>query len=171
MSLYSFLKSNKFYGLSFDLIRKVGIQLFQTLTFLYKCKIIHCDLKPENILLKNINKSGIKLIDLGSSCFLDSRCYSYLQSRYYRSPEVLFGLDYGMEIDTWSMGCVLAELLLGTPLFPGESEMDMVSMLCEVLGLPDAEFIKVFIFFVFNCIILLLNCKISKEKQKKRQIF
>ena len=109
------MKANKFNGISLDLIRKISIQLFQTLSFLYKHKIIHCDLKPENILLKNINKSGIKLIDMGSSCFANSRCFSYIQSRYYRSPEILFGYDYGLEIDIWSMGCILAELYLGLP--------------------------------------------------------
>ena len=142
-SLYSFLKLHGFQGLSLDLIRKIAIQLFQTLSFMYKYKIIHCDFKPENILLKNMSKSGIKLIDLGSSCFLKSRCFSYLQSRYYRCPEILFGFDYGLEIDMWSMGCVLAELYLGTPIFPGDSEIDMVSRICEVLGLPERELLKV----------------------------
>ena len=153
VSLYSFMKMNRFSGLTLDLIRKIAIQLFQTLAFLYKCRIIHCDIKPENILLKNIKKSGIKLIDLGSSCFLNSRCYSYIQSRYYRSPEIIFGLDYGLEIDMWSVGCILAELYLGTPLFPGESEVEMVSMICKIRGMPDSELIKVFykkiIFLIF----------------------
>lgn len=51
-------------------------------------QVIHCDLKPENILLKGPNKSSIKVIDFGSSCFEDERVYSYIQSRFYRSPEV-----------------------------------------------------------------------------------
>ncbi len=83
---------------------------------------MHCDLKPENILLKNIKKSGLKIIDFGSSCFEFERMYTYIQSRFYRSPEVILGLAYGMPIDMWSFGCILAELYVGFPLFPGENE-------------------------------------------------
>ncbi len=46
--------------------------------------------------------------------------YTYIQSRFYRSPEVILGLPYEMAIDMWSLGCILAELLTGCPLFPGE---------------------------------------------------
>lgn len=59
------------------------------------------------------------MIDFGSSCFEDERLYTYIQSRFYRSPEVLLGLPYGPAIDVWSMACILAELLTGFPLFPG----------------------------------------------------
>jgi dual specificity tyrosine-phosphorylation-regulated kinase 2/3/4 len=58
----------------------------QGLLFLEKAKIIHCDLKPENILLKQANKSGIKIVDFGSSCFENERIYTYIQSRFYRAP-------------------------------------------------------------------------------------
>lgn len=104
-------------------------------------------MKPENILLKNLHKSGIKIIDFGSSCFLESRCYTYLQSRYYRSPELIFGHDYNVEIDVWSMGCILAELYIGTPLFPGDDEIEMASMICDVCGMPDVHFLKVILYF------------------------
>lgn len=144
MNLYSFMKIHGFCGLNFDLIRKFAIQIFQSLSFLYKHKIIHCDLKPENIVLKNFQKSGIKLVDFGSSCFLETRCYTYLQSRYYRSPELLLGRNYDVAIDMWSMGCILAELYLGTPLFPGNSEIEMLTMICDVFGLPNFEILKVF---------------------------
>ena len=88
--------------------------------------IIHCDLKPENILLRKKNKSGFKIIDFGSSCFGDNKVYTYIQSRFYRSPEVIFGLDYTTAIDMWSFGCVLFKLYTGDPLFPGESENEQV---------------------------------------------
>jgi dual specificity tyrosine-phosphorylation-regulated kinase 2/3/4 len=74
---------------------------------------VHCDLKPENILLKGPTKSTIKLIDFGSSCFENERLYTYIQSRFYRSPEVILGMPYGMPIDMWSFGCILAELYSG----------------------------------------------------------
>lgn len=76
-------------------------------------------MKPENILLKEYNKSGIRIIDFGSSCFEDQTVYTYIQSRYYRAPEITLGRPYDHKIDTWSTGCILAELYTGVPLFPG----------------------------------------------------
>lgn len=61
----------------------------------------------------------LKLIDFGSACFEGRTFFSYIQSRFYRSPEVLLGLSYSAAIDMWSFGCVAAELFLGLPLFPG----------------------------------------------------
>lgn len=92
INLYEFIKSNSFQGLSVGLIRRFAIQLLIALSYFHKHKIIHCDLKPENILLKNIRKSGIKVIDLGSSCFESERIYTYIQSRFYRAPEIILGL-------------------------------------------------------------------------------
>lgn len=89
--------------------------------FLHQHSLIHCDLKPENILLMQPSRSAIKVIDFGSSCFVSERMYTYVQSRFYRSPEVIMGLPYGCEIDMWSFGCILAELYMGYPLFPGVS--------------------------------------------------
>ena len=82
-----------------------------------KHKIIHCDLKPENILLTHENKLPICVIDFGSSCYEHERIYTYIQSRFYRSPEVMLGIPYGYPIDMWSFGCILVEMLTGIPLF------------------------------------------------------
>lgn len=119
LNLYDFVKSNNFQGLSLGLIRRFAAQILVSLDFLRKQHIIHCDLKPENILLKSPQKSAIKIIDFGSSCFKDQRMYTYVQSRFYRAPEVLLGLPYETNIDMWSFGCILAELYMGYPLFPG----------------------------------------------------
>ena len=94
------------------------------LKYLKEFQIIHCDLKPENILLKEANKSGIKIIDFGYSTFLDERVYTYIQSRFYRAPEIMLGIPYTCAIDMWSFGCIMAELYIGYPIFPGESEND-----------------------------------------------
>ena len=69
INLYEFLKLNDFEGLSLSLVRRFAIQLLYSLKFLKENDVIHCDFKPENILLKDPSKSGIKIIDFGSSCF------------------------------------------------------------------------------------------------------
>ena len=98
--------------------------------------IVHCDLKPENILLRKINKSGIKIIDFGSGCFENEKIYTYIQSRFYRAPEIVLGIPYNAAIDMWSFGCILYELYVGHPLFPGEDEKDHMALMMEVKGVP-----------------------------------
>ncbi|XP_075743079.1 dual specificity tyrosine-phosphorylation-regulated kinase 4-like isoform X1 [Rhipicephalus microplus] len=136
MNLYELVKNNSYQGFSLNLIRRFAYSLVQCLRLLHREKIIHCDLKPENILLKQRGSSAIKVIDFGSSCFVHQRVYTYIQSRFYRSPEVILGLPYGTAIDIWSLGCILAELYTGLPLFPGEHEADQLACIMEVLGLP-----------------------------------
>jgi serine/threonine protein kinase len=83
----------------------------------------------------------IKVIDFGSSCFENQRLYTYVQSRFYRAPEVILGLPYDMAIDMWSLGCVLAELYTGYPLFPGGKESEQLICIMEVLGVPESHII------------------------------
>mmetsp|Transcript_43722 Transcript_43722/g.135474 ORF Transcript_43722/g.135474 Transcript_43722/m.135474 type:complete len:723 (-) Transcript_43722:338-2506(-) len=142
INLYEFIKNNNFQGVSLGLIRRFAIQLLAALRFLRKQHIIHCDLKPENVLLKNPTKSGIKVIDFGSSCFEDERVYTYIQSRFYRSPEVILGIPYDVAIDMWSFGCILAELYTGYPLFPGENEVEQLACIMEVCGVPTARILE-----------------------------
>jgi hypothetical protein len=66
----------------------VPSQILDALSVLHECNIIHCDLKPENVLLKGLDSGEIKVIDFGSACFENRTMYSYIQSRFYRSPEV-----------------------------------------------------------------------------------
>lgn len=103
--------------------------------------MVHCDLKPENILLKQPNKSGIKVIDYGSSCFIGQRIYTYIQSRFYRAPEIIMGIPYTTAIDMWSFGCIIAELYTGYPIFPGENEMDQLGYIMEICGAPPKSVI------------------------------
>jgi dual specificity tyrosine-phosphorylation-regulated kinase 2/3/4 len=139
INLYDFLKMNRLQGLSSGLVKHFTVQMLQGLSTLGKLGVIHCDLKPENILLTAANKSSIKLIDVGSSCFLDLRLYSYIQSRFYRAPEVILGGSYTTAIDIWSLGCILCELTTGSPLFPGENEHDQLLCIMEVAGVPPVD--------------------------------
>ncbi|KAF6768127.1 hypothetical protein AHF37_06964 [Paragonimus kellicotti] len=124
-NLYDLLRNTNFRGVSLNLTRKFALQLCHALEFLSRpeLQIIHCDLKPENILLVNPKRSTIKLVDFGSSCHVKEKVYQYIQSRFYRSPDVLLGLDYTMSIDMWSLGCILVELHTGEPLFAGQNEV------------------------------------------------
>jgi len=140
LNLYELLKNTQFGGVSLNLIRKFSKQVLKALLFLARqdVDVIHCDLKPENILLRHPKKSGVKVIDFGSSCRSDRRMYSYIQSRFYRSPEVILGLPYAVSIDMWSLGCILAEMHTGEPLFSGSDQFDQMQKIVRLLGMmPD----------------------------------
>jgi dual specificity tyrosine-phosphorylation-regulated kinase 2/3/4 len=105
-------------------------------------RIIHCDLKPENVLYTDSDQLQIRLIDFGSAVFESSPMYIYIQSRFYRAPEILLGADYSYPIDMWSLGCMVAEMSTGRPLFPGESERDQMMWIVAALGQPGEEVVK-----------------------------
>ncbi|KAK9273770.1 hypothetical protein L1049_018580 [Liquidambar formosana] len=106
--------------------------------------VCHRDIKPQNLLV-NPHTAQLKLCDFGSAKMLvpGEPNISYICSRYYRAPELIFGAtEYTTAIDMWSAGCVLAELLLGQPLFPGESGVDQLVEIIKILGTPTREEIK-----------------------------
>jgi serine/threonine protein kinase len=81
---------------------------------------------------------GVKLIDFGSACFEGHTAHTYIQSRFYRSPEVILGLPYDSAVDMWSLGCVAAELFLGLPILPGVHEHDQLGRIEEMINkIPD----------------------------------
>lgn len=142
MNLYELIKAHDFRGFSLKIIRRFTKQLLNSLVLLYAHKVVHCDLKPENILLVHPLRGEIKVIDFGSSCFENEKVYTYIQSRFYRSPEVILGMSYGMPIDMWSLGCILAELYTGYPLFPGENEQEQLACIMEIFGPPEKHLIE-----------------------------
>jgi dual specificity tyrosine-phosphorylation-regulated kinase 2/3/4 len=99
-------------------------------------------LKPENILFKTSDHKEVVVIDLGSATFNDRKIYNYIQSRYYRAPEVVLGLEYSSAIDIWSFGCILVELLNGYPLFVAENEVELIQCMMELLGPPPARLVN-----------------------------
>ncbi|KAF5952960.1 hypothetical protein HYC85_010904 [Camellia sinensis] len=106
--------------------------------------VCHRDIKPQNLLV-NPHTHQLKLCDFGSAKMLvpGEPNISYICSRYYRAPELIFGAtEYTTAIDMWSVGCVMAELLLGQPLFPGESGVDQLVEIIKILGTPTREEIK-----------------------------
>jgi len=87
---------------------------------------MHRDLKPDNLL---ISPEGLlKFTDFGLSRYFgtpERKLTTGIVTRYYRAPEILYGAQYyGPSIDMWSAGCILAELLLRSPIFPGTTDID-----------------------------------------------
>ncbi|KAJ3448659.1 serine/threonine-protein kinase minibrain [Anaeramoeba flamelloides] len=144
LNLYQVLKKTKLKGISIVLVKTLALQIVETLQFLRSknVQIIHCDLKPENILLENPRKARIKVIDFGSSCEQNQKIHTYIQSRFYRSPEILLKMEYGYAIDMWSFGCILVELRTGKPLFPGRNEFEQMAKIVEVLGIPPDDMLN-----------------------------
>eukprot|EP00949_MAST-11_sp_MAST-11-sp1_P002959 g2959.t1 len=139
INLYDLLRQNQFRGLPFDLVKKLLAQLLAACAALDSIDVIHCDLKPENILLRDLNSPELVLIDFGSACTEGAQTYSYIQSRFYRAPEVLVGLPYDGAIDMWSVGCIAAELFLGLPIFPGVSEHNQLARIIDMLAAYPPE--------------------------------
>lgn len=141
-NLYELIKQNQFQGLSTQLVKVFMAQLLDALTVLKDARLIHCDLKPENILLKSLQSPQIKVIDFGSACHERQTVYTYIQSRFYRSPEVLLGMSYTAAIDMWSLGCIAVELFLGLPLFPGTSEYNQLTRIIDMLGMAPLSMLN-----------------------------
>ena len=66
--------------------------------------------------------------------------YKYIQSRFYRSPEVMLGIDYNQSIDMWSLGCILVEMHTGEPIFNGKNEVDQMRKIIAMKGMPPRYF-------------------------------
>ncbi|EDO08521.1 protein kinase domain containing protein [Babesia bovis T2Bo] len=114
-----------------------------SLKFLHGIGIINCDLKPENIVLnKGSTSPFVKLVDFGSSCYMQERLSDYVQSRSYRAPEVIMGLPYDTQIDMWSLGCVLCELYIKRILFPSDNNSTLMASMISLLGVPPVYLLE-----------------------------
>ena len=123
-------------------IKSVARQVLTSLAFMHSLDLIHCDLKPENILVKSYSKCEVKVIDLGSSCYVTDHLSSYVQSRSYRAPEVILGAPYDTKVDVWSLGCILAELYTGEVLFHNDSLASLLAKCAGVLGPFDPALLR-----------------------------
>ncbi|CAH9089032.1 unnamed protein product [Cuscuta europaea] len=120
-------------------------QIFRGLAYIHNVTgVCHRDVKPQNLLVDPLTHQ-VKLCDFGSAKVLvrGESNIAYICSRYYRAPELIFGAtEYTSSVDIWSAGCVLAELLLGQPLFPGENAVDQLVEIIKVLGTPTREDVR-----------------------------
>lgn len=134
--LKSYTKAGQFMPIA--LVRVYTYQMIRSMGYLHSLGICHRDIKPQNLLV-NVRSHVLKLCDFGSAkrLFPGEASVSYICSRFYRAPELMLGAtEYTCAIDTWSMGCVLAELLTGRPLFAGNTSVDQLVKIIQVLGSP-----------------------------------
>ncbi|XP_066579288.1 serine/threonine-protein kinase MAK isoform X2 [Amia ocellicauda] len=133
-NLYQLMKErNKLFPES--VIRNIMYQIIQGLSFIHKHGFFHRDMKPENLLC--MGPELVKIADFGLAREIRSRppYTDYVSTRWYRAPEVLLRSSvYSSPIDIWAVGCIMAELYTLRPLFPGNSEVDEIFKICQVLG-------------------------------------
>ncbi|KAI9929527.1 hypothetical protein AWENTII_009267 [Aspergillus wentii] len=112
-------------------------QILRGLKYIHSAGIVHRDLKPSKILIDQ--KCDLKIADFYSARQTDARMTGYVATRFYRAPEIMLTWQqYGVEVDIWSVGCIFAEMIEGTPLFPGESPAHQLHVITELLGsIPD----------------------------------
>ncbi|KAG7841556.1 hypothetical protein KL942_001435 [Ogataea angusta] len=143
INLYELIELSGFRGLSLGLLKKFGKNILHGLRFIHEQNLIHCDMKPENLMLAYNHQLGfhVKVIDFGSSCEQGRPTFSYLQSRFYRAPEVCLGARYNHKIDIWSFGAIMAELYTGTPIFYAKDEYELVDFFISYFGPPPRGYI------------------------------
>jgi mitogen-activated protein kinase 15 len=120
-------------------------QVLKCLKYMHSANLLHRDLKPSNLLLNS--ECHVKVADFGLARSLDTKepdqtpiLTDYVATRWYRAPEILLGSNkYTKGVDMWSLGCILAELLLGKPVFPGTSTLNQLDRVMELIGRPSQE--------------------------------
>lgn len=145
-TLYKILRF--YFKKSYDFPNALGkiysYQMFRALAYIHNISICHRDIKPQNILI-NIQDHKLVLCDFGSAKILKpgEGSVAYICSRYYRAPELILGEDYyNVAIDMWSIGCVIAEMFIGEPIFCGKNSKDQFLKIMHVLGTPSSADVK-----------------------------
>lgn len=125
-------------------IKRFMMDLLEGLNYCHSHGIVHRDLKASNLL---IGADGVlKIADFGLARRLEPRAQrrcpltNKVVTLWYRGPELLLGAtDYGFAVDMWSVGCIMGELLVKAPLFPGKSELETLNLICKKCGTPTPE--------------------------------
>ncbi|KAH6698987.1 kinase-like domain-containing protein [Leptodontidium sp. MPI-SDFR-AT-0119] len=122
-------------------IKTLLLQLTSGVSYLHETWILHRDLKTSNLLLNN--RGQLKIADFGMARYFGSPSPKLTQlvvTLWYRAPELLLGAErYGTAVDMWSVGCIFGELLTKEPLLQGKNEVDELSKIFELCGIPTEE--------------------------------
>lgn len=120
-------------------VKCLMLQLLEGVNYLHDNWVLHRDLKTSNLLLNN--KGELKICDFGMSRQYGTPMNPYtalVVTLWYRAPELLLGAkEYSTAVDMWSVGCIMAELLAGKPLFDGKTELEQLNKIFKTLGTPN----------------------------------
>lgn len=109
----------KIQKLTDDQVKFIIYQIMRGLKYIHSAGIIHRDLKPSNLAVNE--DCDLKILDFGLARPTDAEMTGYVATRWYRAPEIMLNwMHYSQTVDIWSVGCIMAELLTGRPLFPGD---------------------------------------------------
>uniref|UniRef100_A0A0D9XYV8 [RNA-polymerase]-subunit kinase n=1 Tax=Leersia perrieri TaxID=77586 RepID=A0A0D9XYV8_9ORYZ len=120
--------------------RRLMRQLLDGVAAMHAAGVMHRDIKPDNVVVGP--RGGLKICDFGMSRDVDSggAYTSPVVTLWYRAPELILGSrEYDEGVDTWALGCIMAELLAGAPLFPGRTEMDQLNRVFDTVGAGGVE--------------------------------
>lgn len=132
MNLADLMKKTNYKGLELKNVVKFSRQLAHAVKFIHKHNYIHCDLKPQNIVMVNSRKCKIKILDFGISRIDNNNNYFYVQTLYYRAPEIFEKKKYNKMIDIWSLGCIIGELYTGFPFIYGKDDENQYQLIKTV---------------------------------------
>nr|XP_055046370.1 mitogen-activated protein kinase 12b [Misgurnus anguillicaudatus] len=133
-------KLMKMERLSEDRVQFLVYQILRGLKYIHSAGIIHRDLKPGNLAVNQ--DCELKILDFGLARQADSEMTGYVVTRWYRAPEVILNwMHYSQTVDIWSVGCIMAEMLLGRPLFKGNDHLDQLREIMKITGTPAQDFI------------------------------
>uniref|UniRef100_A0A3B3CVE4 mitogen-activated protein kinase n=1 Tax=Oryzias melastigma TaxID=30732 RepID=A0A3B3CVE4_ORYME len=134
-------KLMKMHKLSEDKIQYLVYQMLKGLKYIHSAGIIHRDLKPGNLAINQ--DCELKILDFGLARQADSEMTGYVVTRWYRAPEVILSwMHYTQTVDIWSVGCIMAEMLQGKPLFKGNDHLDQLTEIMKITGTPSPEFLS-----------------------------
>uniref|UniRef100_A0A7E4US22 non-specific serine/threonine protein kinase n=1 Tax=Panagrellus redivivus TaxID=6233 RepID=A0A7E4US22_PANRE len=139
MNLYELMKDRDRYFPE-STIRNIIYQVLQGMAYMHKNGFFHRDMKPENLMCNGTEL--VKIADFGLAREIRSRppFTDYVSTRWYRAPEILLrSTNYNSPIDLWALGCIMAELYMLRPLFPGSSELDQIFKILTIMGTPTKD--------------------------------